>query len=247
LAVLQIACDAQPAFDTRRFGFIKRECSGQLGMKKSSPPMSQRERNKSEKLRRIKKAALELFISKGFDEATTREIAVRAEVGLGTVFVYAETKHDLLFLIVNDDLRACVDKAAQLVRKDRSLLENLIVVLRLHYEYFAKVPELSRQVLREMHFYRSGKQAVRFSETRERLVRLLTKLISQAMAERLIYSVESPEFVAQTIFALYQVNIRRWLMNDGLDLKNGLDNVSRQIMLVMTGLSARPEAVAINR
>ena len=213
-------------------------------MRKSDSPMGLRERNKNEKLRRIKQSALDLFMSKGFEDTTTREIAVRAEVGLGTVFVYAETKRDLLFLIVNDDLRECVDRASQLVRKDRSLYENLIVVLRLHYEYFAKLPELSRQVLREMNFYQSGKQAICFLETRERLVRLLTKLISQAMADRLIYSAESPEFVAQAIFALYQVDIRQWLTRDVLDLKKGTDNVGRQIMLIMTGLSARPEAIA---
>ena len=57
----------------------------------------QRERNKLEKLRRIKEAARALFISKGFDETTIREIASVAEVGLGTVFVYAENKRDLLF------------------------------------------------------------------------------------------------------------------------------------------------------
>ena len=36
-----------------------------------------RERNKLDKLRRIKEAASELFVRKGFDDTTTREIASR--------------------------------------------------------------------------------------------------------------------------------------------------------------------------
>ena len=56
----------------------------------------QREKNKIEKLQRIREAARELFVKKGFDETTTREIAVRAGVGIGTVFTYAENKRDLL-------------------------------------------------------------------------------------------------------------------------------------------------------
>jgi AcrR family transcriptional regulator len=36
-------------------------------------------------------------ISKGYDDTTTREIAIRAEVGMGTVFTYADNKRDLLF------------------------------------------------------------------------------------------------------------------------------------------------------
>src|SRR5258707_6733633 len=63
----------------------------------------QRERNKRDKLLRIKNAAQELFVSKGYDDTTTREIAVRAGVGMGTVFTYAANKRDLLFLIANDD------------------------------------------------------------------------------------------------------------------------------------------------
>ncbi len=66
----------------------------------------QREKNKLEKLQRIREAARELFVQKGFDETTTREIAVRAGVGIGTVFIYAENKRDLLFLVANDDLEA---------------------------------------------------------------------------------------------------------------------------------------------
>ena len=44
---------------------------------------SLRVRNKLDKLRRIKDAAQSLFVAKGFDDTTMREIAVRAGVGLG--------------------------------------------------------------------------------------------------------------------------------------------------------------------
>ena len=73
-----------------------------------------RERNKLDKLRRIKDAATELFMQKGFDDTTTRAIALRADVGLGTVFLYAPTKRDLLFLIINEELQAVVDRASGL-------------------------------------------------------------------------------------------------------------------------------------
>ena len=52
-----------------------------------------------------------LFLQKGFDDTTTRAIALRAGVGLGTVFLYAPTKRDLLFLIINEELQAEVDRA----------------------------------------------------------------------------------------------------------------------------------------
>src|SRR5947209_18867212 len=90
--------------------------------------LGQRERNKLDKLRRIKDAARELFVEKGFDDTMTREIAIRAGVGLGTIFIYAANKRDLLFLIVNDELENITKEAVASVSKNASLLENLLDV-----------------------------------------------------------------------------------------------------------------------
>src|SRR5665213_2856011 len=99
--------------------------------------LSRRESNKIDKLRRIREAAEKFFITKGFDDTTTREIALAAGVGLGTVFVYAKTKRDLLFLIVNDDLDATVTAATNAVSPQRSILGNLLMIARLPYDLMA--------------------------------------------------------------------------------------------------------------
>ncbi len=202
-----------------------------------------RERNKEEKLRRIIDAAVELFMSKGYDDTTTREIAHKAGVGLGTVFVYADTKRDLLFLIVNDELEACIHKAAAGIREDASVFANLLFVLRMHFEYFLMRPALSRPALREMYFYQSGKQAERFNRTRTDLNNLIRDVIADAMDKKLIYSPETPECVAQAIFAVYQVQLRRWLSAEDPSLEEGLEALGRQIRVIMCGLAPRPEAL----
>ncbi|MCG5481220.1 MAG: TetR/AcrR family transcriptional regulator [Ensifer alkalisoli] len=200
-----------------------------------------REQNKEDKLRRIKAAAFDLFVSKGFDDTTTREIASKAGVGMGTVFAYAETKRDLLFLIV-DGLEECIREASAAIRADNSLLQNLLSVLRQHYEYFARVPVVSRAALREMQ---SGMQAERFNRTRDRLRLLLTQLISEAMDKGLVSSTEDPEVVAQAIFAIYQVDLRIWLSTEPLDITAGLDRLRRQIEVVMHGLSPDPAVLRL--
>ena len=126
--------------------------------------LGQREKNKADKLRRIKEAARELFIAKGFDDATTREIALNAGVGIGTVFIYADNKRDLLFLVANDELEEMTARAEASIREDASLLQNLLSIFRRHYEFFARQPELSRLMLCEMIFYDAGRQALRFSD-----------------------------------------------------------------------------------
>ena len=54
-----------------------------------------RERNKLDKERRIREAARELFIAKGFDDATTREIAQTAGVNLALIHYYFGNKRAL--------------------------------------------------------------------------------------------------------------------------------------------------------
>ena len=198
-----------------------------------------RERNKLDKLRRIKEAAAELFIRNGYDETTIREVAARAGVGLGTVFVYAATKRDLLFLTVNDDLDAVVDRAAASRHLDRPMLESLLKFFQGFYEYFAREPALSRLALREMSFYASGTEAARFHESRERLIALLGEIVQAAMRRNEIATKDSASRVAWVIFAIYQVEVRRWLSSDKLNIKTGLASLRQQFRLLINGLSPR--------
>src|SRR3972149_6280826 len=87
-----------------------------------------RTRNKLEKLRRIKEAAQNLFVAKGFDDTAMREIAVRAGVGLGTIFLYAKDKRDLLFLPINEPLEHITQQAEGAVDPDVPLIENLLAI-----------------------------------------------------------------------------------------------------------------------
>lgn len=205
-----------------------------------------REKNKEDKLLRIKSAAFDLFLSKGFDDSTTREIAERAGVGMGTVFVYAETKRDLLFLIVNDGLERCIEETRERVSAEHSLLTNILIILQRHYLYFAENPVLSRAALREMYFYQSGKQAERFNQTRQSLRHMLMDLIDEALKAKIISSAEPAEIIAQVIFAIYQVDLRIWLSDAELDLQRGSDRLRRQIEVVLNGLAPKPAALQIN-
>lgn len=203
---------------------------------RTSEAVGLREMNKQDKLQRIKKAALELFVRNGFDETTTREIAARADVAMGTVFIYAETKRDLLFLIVNEDLEDCIRRAAASVDEKAPLLENLLAALRIHYEYFSRNPVISRAALREMYFYESGKQSQRFMATRNNLRALLSSLVTRAVNDGEIEAVDTPDIIAQAIFSIYQVDLRQWLSGPKPRISVGMDLLRRKIELVIRGL-----------
>ncbi|MBX9776544.1 MAG: TetR/AcrR family transcriptional regulator [Xanthobacteraceae bacterium] len=210
-------------------------------------PAGLRERNKSDKLRRIKDAARELFVSNGFDETTTREIAIRAGVGIGTVFTYADNKRDLLFLVANDELAEVTATAEASLRKDASCLQNLSGFFRHHYKFFARQPELSRLLLREMTFYDSGQQASRFQQTREKNIKIVGDLMQMAADRKAIRIAEDPQFVGWVAFCIFQVELRRWLMSKSPVLSSGVKSLERALRLLMTGLDATPGALNLNR
>jgi AcrR family transcriptional regulator len=203
-------------------------------------PAGRRERNKNDKLRRIKQAAWNLFTSKGFDDTTTREIAAAADVGLGTVFVYAANKRDLLFLIANEGLEEIARKAEASVRPGGAMLDNLVNAFRHHYEFFARQPAISRLVLREMTFYDAGAQAGPFQATRESLIDLLGTIVRHAQDHRTIGCGETPEFIGWAIFCIYQAELRRWIALDKPDVRSGLLRLRRTLALVGSGLMPHP-------
>jgi len=202
-----------------------------------APEIGQRERNKRDKLLRIKNAARDLFISKGYDDTTTREIAIRAGVGMGTVFTYADNKRDLLFLIANEDLAEATRRAQADISPRGSMLSNLLTIFRDHYEYFAQQPELSRLMLREMLFYDSGEQANRFKATREHLISLICERVQLAQARNEINTAQDHQLVGWVIFSLYQVEIRRWLTGKTQNIAAGMAELERALRLVMTGIA----------
>jgi AcrR family transcriptional regulator len=194
-----------------------------------------RVRNKLDKLRRIKDAAQSLFVAKGFDDTTMREIAVRAGVGLGTIFLYAKNKRDLLFLTINEGLENVTNEAESAVDPKEPLIGNLLAVAKLHYRFFGRQPALSRLVLREMIFYDSGAQAPPFHKTRDRLIRLFGRTTELAIANAEIAPNEPPLFAGWTLFCIFQVELRRWLASDATNLRAGLNELERAFRMLIVG------------
>jgi len=76
-----------------------------------SAQMSRRARRARQRRQEIVKAAVRVFSRKGFDRATTREIAEEADIAEGTIYKYFDTKRDLLMSIVAEAAPAFYEEA----------------------------------------------------------------------------------------------------------------------------------------
>lgn len=198
-----------------------------------------RERNKAAKLQRIRKAARALFVKRGYDDATMREIARRANVGFGTLFTYASDKRDLLFLIFNDELDAVVDAALERATTEETFIDRLVAYFSAFYAFFAPQPKLSRIVLREMTFYTEGLQAERFQQSCGRMKDHLSSFFVGARDGHHLASKESPEIIADALMYTFASEIRHWIAADGPMLSDGLARLRRMLTLQVVGLEPR--------
>lgn len=199
--------------------------------------VGRRQANKQDKLRRIKEAARALFIAKGYDETSMREIAQRAGVALGTPFSYAADKRDLLFLTVNNELEDAALRAAAAVTDTASVRQNLLAAFRVVYEFFGREPRLARLTLREMQFYQVGPQAERFLQTRNRMIELSVRAIAIAQRNGEIRADEDARTVGMVVFSSFQMAIRLWLMRKRVRVEDGIAELARFIDVILKGLS----------
>ena len=80
----------------------------------SSPDLLHRRRRKQARPQELLDAALELFVEKGFAATRIEEVALRAGVSKGTLYLYYSSKEELLKAVISHHLSARIaDGAAQ--------------------------------------------------------------------------------------------------------------------------------------
>jgi len=199
-----------------------------------------RERGKLEKRRRIKQAARDVFLEKGYDAATTREIAERADVAIGTLFVYAKDKRDLLMMIINDDLDQ-LNQTLVDTPQSGALIDQLTDFFRKRYQYWASEPRLSRPAVQETFDFLSrstgqGPETARFYARRGRIVDLLSTIIKNKQTAKKICTDYSPEEIASLFMTIYLTEVRRWLNDEHPQVETGIAHLRKLMALALCGV-----------
>ncbi|MDP9694935.1 UNVERIFIED_ORG: AcrR family transcriptional regulator [Arthrobacter globiformis] len=121
-------------------------------MARAPQPPGRRERNKQQKLDRITAAARELFSEHGVDEVTTQQIADKADIGTGTLFLYAKTKGELLLLVQNSSYADALERGRTAAEGTPDILEAVMAIIRPVVECNRIQIDNGRTYLREMVF-----------------------------------------------------------------------------------------------
>ena len=121
-------------------------------MPHTTQSLGRRERNKQQKLDRITAAARELFAVHGVNEVTTQQIADKADVGTGTLFLYAKTKGELLLLVQNSAYTEALARGRQEAQSAPDALGAIMAIVRPIVECNRTQVDNGRAYLKEMVF-----------------------------------------------------------------------------------------------
>lgn len=170
-----------------------------------------RERNKRMKLQRIIAEARQLFVRQGFAETTIQEIAEAADVGLGTLYLYARSKEDLLVLVFRENLLQMIETSFDSIPERLPFIEQVMAFFDGHIEYHKENSILARTVLKELSFPVTPQRHDDIKAIVSQTYRKLAALVRRAAQDHKLPNDIAVATTVSSIFALYYHHLQGYL------------------------------------
>lgn len=196
-----------------------------------------RERNKQDKLERIKQAARRLFHAQGFEATTTQAVAEAAGIGAGTLFSYARVKEDLLLMVLVDDLVEVMTRARRSVPVRSGLLPRLRHFYGALLRYHAGAVPLSRHFVRETFAVRTAERRADLQRLMQAVLEPTTLWILEERSQGRLRSDVDASRAAWGFWAFYY-GIVSGMLNEIHSLSQARHELQRSFECLMRGLSA---------
>ncbi|RQP05357.1 MAG: TetR/AcrR family transcriptional regulator [Paracoccus sp. BP8] len=207
--------------------------------------LSRTEIGKRDKLRRIREASRALFLSRGYEEATIREIARLAEVAQGTLFLYAASKRDLLFMLYNDIIEAAAAESLAVPHAELSLAEALMHIALANVQAYTADIAIARLGLVNLNLYDDSDQASRFVALHGTVTDLVARLLRKGREDGRLSADFDVGLIAGMVISVMVEGLKTYLRADLPDIARMMRDTHGQIAVILRGLGAGPETLVI--
>jgi AcrR family transcriptional regulator len=123
-----------------------------------------------------------IFLEKGFQETSMREIAESAGIGKSTLYDYFKTKDDILVYYFEDQLGDLTEAAQKIAMQNKSADRRLREVVKMHLEFLQANKNLFMNLSLEAQRLRLESQG-RIQEKRHTYQDLIRALIDEGIRE----------------------------------------------------------------
>jgi AcrR family transcriptional regulator len=170
--------------------------------------LGRRERNKADKRRRIIAAATRLFEERGFEATTTAAIADEAGIGAGTLYLYVDSKEDLLVAVFREEVGRAWDAAFAQVDPSQPVVEQVLSAFGHVADYHEHDPGLARAFFKELLFVsESARPAV--SDFMRGFFEQLHALLEEAQRRELLDGEIPVRSLAENLYASWYLLMQR--------------------------------------
>jgi AcrR family transcriptional regulator len=159
-----------------------------------------REQKKRDKEARIRAAALALFREKGYAAATTREVAERAGIATGTLFLYVKSKEELVDFVFTGEIAAVVERAFGTLPRKADVVARMMHLFGALYDYYGTDLAMARVLIAGVILPPAG---ARSTPLTFQFLDRVGALIAEAQADALIHAEAFPIELAMHAFSLY--------------------------------------------
>jgi AcrR family transcriptional regulator len=202
-------------------------------------PLGRRAQNKDSIRKRIVRAALDLFQTKGFEATTTKAIARKAGIAEGTVFNYFRTKEDIALHFFEQEVDHAIAAVRENSRMRRATLEEkLFTLVQNQLEYLAPYERFIGaafiQALKPASVL--GPFSHRAQELRHRYIGFVQQLLEESLPER---RESLLRWMAPEAFWIYYLGVLLyWLHDSSSGKQNTLAFLDRSLSMAVAMLKA---------
>ncbi|WP_431300683.1 TetR/AcrR family transcriptional regulator [Tabrizicola sp. BL-A-41-H6] len=199
-----------------------------------------RARHKADRTRRMQEAAAGLFREAGYGAARMEDIAAAADVSVGTLYNYFETKGDLLLAIVSMEVEEVLGEGALvLANPPADPVEALDALIGRYYDH--SLVYLSKATWRTAMALSIEAPDTPFSQRYTELDRMLTEQVCdmiRALQRRgkLRADVAAP-VVGEVVFNNLNQMFIEFVKSDSMDLDTLRETVQRQTALIVGAIA----------
>jgi TetR/AcrR family transcriptional regulator len=206
-----------------------------------------RQRRKEARPQELLQAALEVFVEKGFSATRTEEVASRAGVAKGTLFLYYPSKEDLLKAVVRENLSTLIAEGANIAGTfEGSTHELLVLLMHTWWERIGDTPAsgIFKIIITEMGNF---PDFARFylEEVMEPGRALFTRVLQRGIDSGELRQVNLFETVHVLIFPMLMLCLHKHSLGACAQMGPLMDPrsfISTHVDVVVRGLLVRPEA-----
>jgi AcrR family transcriptional regulator len=198
-------------------------------------PTSLRAQSKLKTRRRVLDAARQLFMERGYEAATIRDIASHAGLSTGAVFASFVDKTDLFNAVMAEDFQRQVEALRQAAQPDAKVEDAILAVFAAGYRFHnAQLPLLQAAVSLSWSAGLGGEFGDRpsFGLAMDALGEILSRGVETG---ELKASPEQVRLAAELLWDAYVANYRRALF-DSWSVDRLIERVGEQITLILAGL-----------